>query len=100
LGHEVSRDRVLARKSATQIIKVSYLRGRATKRENPMSFEITVMKFVERVLMWGRKKEAKKHPEDVEKLAKLDEAIAEVHQDRVVALDKHIADMQAERAEG
>jgi hypothetical protein len=64
-----------------------------------MSFEVSVMKFVERMLMWGRKREAKKHPEDVDKLAKIDEAIAEVHADRMTALDKDIAKKQAERAE-
>lgn len=53
-----------------------------------MSFEITMMKFVERVLMWGRKHEARKHPEDTEKLAHLDQAIGEVHQERVDLSDK------------
>ena len=63
-----------------------------------MSFEISVMKFVERMLVWGRKREAKKHPDDVEKLADIDEAIAEVRQERAEALDKDIAAKQAERA--
>ncbi len=65
-----------------------------------MSFEISVMKFVERMLMWGRKREARKHPEDVDKLAKIDEAIADVHRERMDALDQDIAAKQAERAEG
>jgi hypothetical protein len=63
-----------------------------------MSFEIRLMKFVERMLIWGRKRETRKHPDDVQKLADIDKAIGEVRQDRAKATDEELARLQRERS--
>jgi len=64
-----------------------------------MSFESSLMKFVERMLIFGRRREAKKHPDDVEKLAKIDRAITGIRGERAAALDKDIAAKQQERSD-
>ena len=64
-----------------------------------MSFESSLMKFVERMLIFGRRHETKKHPDDVEKIAKIDRAIVDVRGQRAAALDKDIAAKQRERSD-
>jgi hypothetical protein len=60
-----------------------------------MSFAVSVMKFVDRMLVLGRKREAKKHPADTAKLAAIDEAIAEVRADRMAEIDEKLASARA-----
>jgi hypothetical protein len=60
-----------------------------------MSFETTIMKFVERMLVIGRRREVKRDPE---KVAEIDKALAKVRKERAAALDKDIVRKQAERS--
>ena len=61
-----------------------------------MSFETAMMKFVERMLIFGRKREATRHPEN---LPDIDQAIDEIRAERAGALDRDIARKQADRAD-
>ena len=65
-----------------------------------MSFESGILGFVERMLKFGRRREAGKRPEkiDHDKVDKLDQAIGEVRQQRADALDRDIARKQDERS--